>query len=794
MNIKYKVMLMAMFLGVFVLSIASIFYSTLSYNKVEKDVKNSFLKHAIDNSSNVKDNLKEKLFIAKTISTAPILIEGVEKSNSYYNSLSKKERIKKIENLNNRWKKERTTKSDFINSYLINNISKYLKKQQLTFPGIYGEIFLTNRYGAMIATTSVLSTLAHSSKYWWKQAYNKGEGKVFFDDRGFDESVGGYVLGIVVPIKKGKETIGILKVNVNILESLNEVIQKYDSTYKGTIKIVRSKGLVVLEKGKTPLSTRVNNEISNKLLSHGIGNFETKDYIIAYAPVILSKDKSIGFGGKKSRLNDHKKGNENEIWHVVIEVDKKIIAKENEEVNKMIIYVVLLLIVISILFSFFIGAFIGKPIEKLSKIVKRFGNGELDIRANFKLNDEVGFLAKTFDDMAENLEKTMISRDELIEEVQKRKQIELMLINEMKKAYELSIVVENSINEIYIFDKKSLKFIYANKSALKNIGYSLEEMQNKTPMDIKTDITLEYFNKIVEPLFTDGTAYVSFHTTHKRKNGTTYPVKVNLQLIEYKNSLSYVAIIIDMTEEEKMNKKIREKEEIMIAQSRHAAMGEMISMIAHQWRQPLGIIAMGANNIILDVKLDSITDEALLEVAQEILIETDYLSKTIDDFRNFFKPNKDVEKVDIKDIFDEVYKIIGKSFESNSISIIKSFNTNKKIETYSRELIQVFLNILKNAKEALVENTKENRKIEISVYELDDSIKISIKDNAGGIDKSIEDKIFNPYFSTKDEKNGTGLGLYMSKTIIEKHLKGSIKLQNHLTGVIFEIVLPFKIK
>ncbi len=794
MNIKYKIMFMAMFLGIAVLSIASIFYSSLSYSKVEEDVKLSFLKHAIDNASNVKDKLNEKLSIAKTISTAPILIKQLEKSNTYYNSLSKKEQKIKIENLNNRWKKERTSKSDFINSYLINKVSKYLKKQQTTFPGIYGEIFLTNRYGAMIATTGVLSTLAHSTKYWWKQAYNKGDGKVFFDDRGFDESVGGYVLGIVIPIKKDKQTIGILKVNVNILESLDEIIKKYDSSYEGNIKIVRSKGLVVLEKGKTPLSTRVNNEITKRLLTYGIGDFETQDSIIAYAPVILSKDKSIGFGGKKSRLNDHKKGNENEIWHVVVEVDKKIIAKENEEVNKMIIYVVLLLIVISGLFSFFIGVFIGKPIEKLSKVVKKFGKGELDIRASFKSNDEVGFLAKTFDDMAENLEKTMISRDKLIEEVKKRKHIEEKLTNEMKKAHELSVVVQNSVNEVYIFDKKSLKFIYANKSALKNIGYTLEEMKNKTPIDIKTNITLEYFNKIAKPLLTDEIACVSFHTTHKRKNGTTYPVKVNLQSIEYKNSLSYVAIIIDMTEEEKMNKKIREKEEIMIAQSRHAAMGEMISMIAHQWRQPLGIIAMGANNIILDVQLESITDEELLEVAQEILVETDYLSKTIDDFRNFFKPNKDIEKVDIKDIFDEVYKIMGKSFESNSISIVKSFNTNKKIETYSRELIQVFLNILKNAKEVLVENTKENRKIEISVYALDSGVKITIKDNGGGIDKSIEDKIFNPYFSTKDEKNGTGLGLYMSKIIIEKHLKGTIKSQNHLTGAIFEIVLPFKIK
>jgi C4-dicarboxylate-specific signal transduction histidine kinase len=231
----------------------------------------------------------------------------------------------------------------------------------------------------------------------------------------------------------------------------------------------------------------------------------------------------------------------------------------------------------------------------------------------------------------------------------------------------------------------------------------------------------------------------------------------------------------------------------MIAQSRHAAMGEMISMIAHQWRQPLSMIAMGANNIIADVQLESISEESLLEVSQEILFETDYLSKTIDDFRNFFRPDKDVENVDIESVFDEVFKIMGKSLEANNVTVIKNFHSHKKIKTYSRELLQVLINLVKNAKEALVEHTKKDRTIEISTQKEDKKVIITVKDNAGGIGKDIIDKIFEPYFSTKDEKNGTGLGLYMSKTIVEKHLQGSIKATNHSTGVTFELELPFKI-
>ena len=179
MSLKSKIITMTMFLGVFVLGVVSSLYIALSSDKVEHDAKNIFIQHTIDDATFIKDELKEKLVVAKTIGLAPVLVNGLEKSNSYYDSLSKKEQKIEIKKLNTKWKKERTQKSTFIKTYLSNEISKYLKQQQIAFPGIYGEIFLTNRYGAMIATTGVLSTLAHSQKYWWKQAYKSRNKKLY---------------------------------------------------------------------------------------------------------------------------------------------------------------------------------------------------------------------------------------------------------------------------------------------------------------------------------------------------------------------------------------------------------------------------------------------------------------------------------------------------------------------------------------------------------------------------------------------------------------------------------------
>ena len=240
--------------------------------------------------------------------------------------------------------------------------------------------------------------------------------------------------------------------------------------------------------------------------------------------------------------------------------------------------------------------------------------------------------------------------------------------------------------------------------------------------------------------------------------------------------------------------KNRRQEEQLIWQSRHAAMGEMISMIAHQWRQPLSIISMGANNILADVELHMIEKKSLISGAEGIIYQTQELSKTINDFRSFFKPDKIAEEISPEDIFSEVISIIGKSLEDSNIEIISEFKSTKKIKTYSRELMQVLINLLKNAQEALVEKREADKKIFVHIVNNEDKVHIAICDNAGGIKKNIQAKIFDPYFSTKDKKSGIGLGLYMSKTIIEKHLNGTLNTYNKDDGACFEIKLPYSIK
>ena len=234
---------------------------------------------------------------------------------------------------------------------------------------------------------------------------------------------------------------------------------------------------------------------------------------------------------------------------------------------------------------------------------------------------------------------------------------------------------------------------------------------------------------------------------------------------------------------EKAVEDIRKKDLQLIEQSRLAQMGELIGMIAHQWRQPISAISMEANNMLLDIELGDLDVSASEEYANSISEHTQFLSKTIDDFRNFYKPNKQSLRLKLEEVVFKSLNVIKASLLNKNIEIIEEYNSKEAIELYDSELMQVVLNILINAQDNFQEKQIKNPYIKITT----ENRTISICDNAGGVEEGIKGKIFDPYFSTKDEKNGTGLGLYMSKIIVEEHHNGKLSVQNTDDGVLFTI-------
>ncbi|MDH5465057.1 MAG: ATP-binding protein [Thiovulaceae bacterium] len=243
--------------------------------------------------------------------------------------------------------------------------------------------------------------------------------------------------------------------------------------------------------------------------------------------------------------------------------------------------------------------------------------------------------------------------------------------------------------------------------------------------------------------------------------------------------------------------KNREQDKHMFEQSRMAQMGEMISMIAHQWRQPLASIASATANVRIkmelkthDLSLESGRiehEKHLRESLDHIEVYVQNLSSTINDFRNFYKPNKEAIKTLLSQSVEKALFIIKDTLDADGIKLLEHYRNQKKITLYENEIMQVILSILHNAQDNFNFKAIKEPAISIEVNDNPKGVRIEICDNGGGIIDEILPKIFDPYFSTKEERNGTGLGLYMSKTIIEEHHKGTILATNKEDGVCFVI-------
>ena len=233
---------------------------------------------------------------------------------------------------------------------------------------------------------------------------------------------------------------------------------------------------------------------------------------------------------------------------------------------------------------------------------------------------------------------------------------------------------------------------------------------------------------------------------------------------------------------------LKKKEMLLLEQSRMAAMGEMISMIAHQWRQPLSSIAAAVSNLKFRANLNRYEKDIFIQKLSDVDKYLNYMSETIDDFRNFFKSKKEKEYTSLDSVVDNSLEMIEKAFEYANIKIVNNKKELQKLYLFKNQMIQVILNIFNNAKDAFLEQSyNDNPTVYIDYNDTENYQSIEIRDNAGGISENIINKIFDPYFSTKDNKNGTGIGLYMCKTILEKHCDGDISAENTKDGVIFKI-------
>ncbi|MEJ2372945.1 MAG: response regulator [Sulfurimonas sp.] len=375
----------------------------------------------------------------------------------------------------------------------------------------------------------------------------------------------------------------------------------------------------------------------------------------------------------------------------------------------------------------------------------------------------------------------------------KFKTIEKILYVEDEKAIqdELSEVIENFCETLYRADDG-----FQGLDLYKKYNPEIVITDIKMPiMDgIKMAKEIRKINPDAHIVFTTAFSDIEYFQEAIELQVEGYILKpINLEALEKK----ILSIIDSIT----LKKELHEKEQMLVHTSKLAAMGEMIGNIAHQWKQPLSVISMSANNVKVRYELgENITVQDTIDFADKTLQQVQFLSQTIDDFRQFFTPLDNQRIYNLSKFINKCIDLVSASFDSNTIKAVKEIDA--KIDTFGdpNQLIQAIINILNNAKDALknAQNIREKLVFIVSAKESNNNLIISIKDNAGGIPENILPRIFEPYFTTKDHEGGSGLGLYITHTIITNNLKGTIRVENEVfdyegetyKGAKFTITLP----
>ena len=366
--------------------------------------------------------------------------------------------------------------------------------------------------------------------------------------------------------------------------------------------------------------------------------------------------------------------------------------------------------------------------------------------------------------------KLLISQENLKENNTKLEDARLLLQN----------IIDSVPASIFWKDTKGV-YLGLNQAFVSNTNFNtIDEIIGKTDFDMPwKDSEAENYRLDDVQVIKNGKAKLLIEETLTKDDGSL--IYVITSKVPLKNTqgeiIGVLGIFMDVTETKKMYDELAFKDKLLAQQSKMAAMGEMLENIAHQWRQPLSFISVTAGAVDMKKEIGELDDEYLSESLNNIIKSVEHLNQTIEDFRSYFKEDRELKLFGIGKVMDKALFLVQSKLKNRSIKIVRDLDD---VEFYGleNEFIQVIMNIFSNAIDAFDEIDVKNKVIFIESHDSADYTELRIKDNAGGIPEDIIKKVFDPYFTTKGEDKGTGIGLYMSKDMIEKHMKGSISVSN----------------
>ena len=373
----------------------------------------------------------------------------------------------------------------------------------------------------------------------------------------------------------------------------------------------------------------------------------------------------------------------------------------------------------------------------------------------------------------------------LQKEIAERERTEQQL---SQSSEELSDLYDNAPCGYHSLDREGV-FARINDTELRWLGYARDEVIGKMKFtDLLTPAGRQTFEETF-PLLKKNGQVTDIEQELVRKDGSILPVLLSATAIRDDEGcyLMSRSTMFDISERKELERKNRQKDRIMMQQSRQAAMGEMIGNIAHQWRQPLNVLGLTIQRVQLFHDMGKFDKEFLAESTAEAMRVINHMSQTIDDFRNFFSPNKEKESFAVNEALGKTLSLVDMNLDDRQIRIDVDALDTPIIHGYRNEYSQVLINILMNSKDAFLERKIADPRVLIRIFREDGRSVVTMADNAGGIAEDIIGKIFDPYFTTKGPQKGTGVGLFMSKTIIEKNMNGRLTVRNTVDGAEFRV-------
>ena len=404
----------------------------------------------------------------------------------------------------------------------------------------------------------------------------------------------------------------------------------------------------------------------------------------------------------------------------------------------------------------------------------------------------------------------------------RRQAADLVQSRQILLRYEL--LASNSRDIILFLRLEDGRILDANVAATRAYGYDLEEMLALRLQDLRPDANSTLALSQMAQADASG---ILFETEHRCKDGSSIPVEVSSQGATVDGCRTIISVVRDISKRKEAEQalqgayaeleqrvadrteelsralddlqaqtderlrvveELREKERMLAQQSRQAAMGEMIGNIAHQWRQPLNALGLTVQQLPLFHQLGELNREVLDTSVRKSMKLIKHMSRTIDDFRDFFSPDKEKSEFSVHQAVSKTVELVKDSFTERRIALEITCRDEPVAFGYPNEYSQVLLNILINARDAFDAHPVAEPLIRIEVAADRGKAVVTVTDNAGGIPSEILDNIFDPYFSTKGLQ-GTGIGLYMSKTIIERNMRGALSVQNTGAGAEFRIAI-----